>query len=294
MVVASTATSGVGTDLTVTALDPLGNVADVYRGRVHFTSTDPQATLPADYTFTSADRGTHTFTNGAIFVTAGTQTVTATDTVTPSLTSAATVNVGPSAFTLTLSSSTGTAGGNVDAVVTAVDAIGNSASAYRGTVRFTFSGAGSAPADYTFTALDGGTHTFTNGVFLSAAGPQTVTVTDTVHPAVTGSAGIVVSPGAATRFQVVASGGNRGVALTLLVFVRDLYGNLVSGYRGTVHFTSTDPLATLPADYTFTAADGGGHTFTNTFNTSGVQTITVTDTADPSITGTSFGVTVNP
>ncbi len=182
----------------------------------------------------------------------------------------------------------------MDAVVTAVDAIGNTASTYRGTVHFTLSGSGFGPSDYTFTALDGGTHTFINAVFPNTAGAQIVTVTDTVHPALTGSADLIVSPGAATRFQVSASGGNRGVPLSLLVFVRDPNGNLVSGYRGTVHFTSTDPLAVLPADYTFTALDGGAHVFTNIFNTSGVQTITVTDTANPSLVGTSIGVTVNP
>jgi hypothetical protein len=29
---------------------------------VHFTTTDPSAILPPDYTFTAADQGTHTFT----------------------------------------------------------------------------------------------------------------------------------------------------------------------------------------------------------------------------------------
>ena len=37
---------------------------------------------------------------------------------------------------------------------------------------------------------------------------------------------------------------------------------MVTGYTGTVHFTSTDNTATLPANYTFTAADKGVHTFT--------------------------------
>src|SRR5262249_38662332 len=42
-----------------------------------------------------------------------------------------------------------------------------------------------------------------------------------------------------------------------------------TGYLGTVHFTSTDGAATLPADYTFVAADAGKHVFSITLNTQG-------------------------
>lgn len=294
MIVAGAATSGVGMDVTVSALDPLGNLDDLYRGRVHFTSSDPGASLPADYTFTLLDSGSHTFTGGVTFVTTGTQALIATDTVTPSRTSTTTVNVGASNLSVVLSASTVTAGGAVSAVVRAVDAVGNTASNYRGTIHFTVSGQGVVPSDYRFTTLDGGTHTFVSAVNLNSAGSQTVTVTDTVRPSLTASATVVVSPGAPMRIVVIASGGNRGVPLPLLIFVRDAQGNVVDGYRGTVHFTSTDPLATLPTDYTFTALDGGAHTFTNTFRTSGPQTITVTDTPNAALTGTSFAVTVNP
>jgi streptogramin lyase len=69
------------------------------------------------------------------------------------------------------------------------------------------------------------------------------------------------------------------------VTVTALLGNnaTATSYRGTVHFTSSDPAATLPADYTFTAADNGAHTFTVTLNTTGSQSLTVTDTADSSM-----------
>jgi hypothetical protein len=55
--------------------------------------------------------------------------------------------------------------------------------------------------------------------------------------------------------------------------------------------TDSDPGVVLPADYTFTAGDAGVHTFTDTglgeitLVTPGDQTITVTDTADGTITG---------
>jgi hypothetical protein len=45
----------------VAASDAFGNVAIGYRGTVTFTSTDPEAVLPDDHAFTSADAGTHAF-----------------------------------------------------------------------------------------------------------------------------------------------------------------------------------------------------------------------------------------
>jgi hypothetical protein len=60
-----------------------------------------------------------------------------------------------------------------------------------------------------------------------------------------------------------------------------------TGYRGTVHFTGSDVHAVLPANYTFTSAEAGVHTFTNgvTLNTTGAQSVTATDKASGSITG---------
>ena len=62
-----------------------------------------------------------------------------------------------------------------------------------------------------------------------------------------------------------------------------------------MHFTSTDGVATLPGDYTFTAGDAGSHTFASgvTLGTLGAQTVTATDTATASIAG-SQTVTVQP
>jgi len=43
----------------------------------------------------------------------------------------------------------------------------------------------------------------------------------------------------------------------------------------------------LPADYPFTAADGGAHTFSGvTFHRQGPQSLTVTDAVDASLFGT--------
>jgi hypothetical protein len=72
----------------------------------------------------------------------------------------------------------------------------------------------------------------------------------------------------------------------------DAYGNRVSSYTGTVHFTSSDAKAVLPADYTFKAADNGTHVFIVTLWSDGTQSVTATDTATPSITGSQTGIVV--
>jgi hypothetical protein len=91
-------TVGAPFSFTVTAKDVNGGTVTGYTGAVHFTSTDVAASLPADYTFVGGDAGVHTFTNGATLNTTGGQTITATDTVTSSITGTSgtiTVNAPP-------------------------------------------------------------------------------------------------------------------------------------------------------------------------------------------------------
>ncbi len=54
-------TAGAAHNVTVTAYDAFGNTATGYTGTVHFTSSDIQAVLPANYTFTGGDAGVHVF-----------------------------------------------------------------------------------------------------------------------------------------------------------------------------------------------------------------------------------------
>ena len=149
------------------------------------------------------------------------------------------------------------------------------------------------PANSTFTAADNGVHTFT-GLTPKTAGSQTVTATDTVTSSITGSATVAVSPAAASTLVVTApASATAGAPFSVTVTAKDPYGNTANGsttgYLGTVHFTSSDGQAGLPANYTFTAGDAGVHTFTNgvTLNTTGSQTVTATDTVTSSITGSS-------
>jgi ELWxxDGT repeat protein len=284
----ATTTAGSAGSVTITAKNANGTTNTGYRGTVHFTSSDPQANVPADYTFTAADNGVHTFT--AKLKTAGYQSITATDTQAPGMdgesiilvnaAAASTMTVGGFPFTTTAG-----VAGNV--TVTLKDIYGNIASGYTGTVRLTSSDPQAAlPANYTFTAADaGGTHTFS--VTLKTAGTRSITAADTVNSALTATqGGITVKAGAASKLLISApSSVTVGVRFSLTLTVQDAYGNVVTDYTGTVRFTSTDSTAKLPANYTFRAADKGVHTFTGlVLRKKGIWNITITDMLNSSLT----------
>src|SRR5262249_14720194 len=94
----STATAGSSFSITVTAQDLFNNTVANYTGTVHFTSPDGQASLPSNYTFVSGAHGVHTFT--VTLKTAGSQVITATDTVNSAITgTSGTIAVSPAAAT---------------------------------------------------------------------------------------------------------------------------------------------------------------------------------------------------
>ena len=95
----------------------------------------------------------------------------------------------------------------------------------------------------------------------------------------------------ALSFSVPAS-ATPGASFSFTVTALNQWGATATPYTGTVHFTSTDLSATLPADTTF--ASGVSGTLTATFSTLGNQTITATDTVSASITGTSGTIAVSP
>jgi subtilisin-like proprotein convertase family protein len=202
-------------------------------------------------------------------------------------------NPAPTANSLTVSGfpSATTAGQTGNFTVTARDASGNVATGYTGTVHFTSSDPQAClPADYTFTAADAGTHTFSTT--LKTAGTQWFATADTVNSALTGTeAGIMVSPAAASRLAVSApTGATAGMPFSVTVTARDAYGNTATGYTGTVHFTSTDGQAVLPANSNLLNGTG---TFSVTLATAGIQTLTATDTANGTLTGNAT-VSVSP
>src|SRR5207245_11547584 len=117
--------SGDTVTFTVTALSDSGTTLTDYTGTVTFFSSDWQAGLPADYTFTGADQGAHTFT--ATLKGAGYQALGAADTVYNGVTGTQNVEVTPAALSTLLVygfPSSRTAGTPGDFTVAAMDAFG--------------------------------------------------------------------------------------------------------------------------------------------------------------------------
>ena len=178
-------TAGVASNVLVRVLDEDNMVATGYRGTIHFTSTDPAAVLPANYTFTAADAGAHTFLGGVTLKTAGSRTVTATDTVTASITGSQTVTVLAGAlhhFGFAAIMSPQTVGTAFAITITARDAYDNVKANYSGSADLTDTTGTISPVSAAFV----------NGVFagtVTISAVQTGVVITATDNSVTGESG---------------------------------------------------------------------------------------------------------
>jgi hypothetical protein len=301
----SPTTAGEAHTLTVTALDRDGNLLPGYTGTVHFTSSDAQAVLPADYKFTAGDNGTHTFT--VTLNTAGTQSLTVTDTGPTAFSGTQggiTVNpAAPATFQVSGFPSPNFVGNSGYFTATAYDAYGNLASNYTGKVHFTSSdGQASLPADYTFSPYDYGTAYFIAS--LNTAGTQSLTVSDAGNPAAAGSqTGIHVNPlatvtgpdgGLVNQTLTVTLGTTSGLpASTVFTYTIDWDGDgvvdqAVTGPNGT---TVTHSYASVGTYYVrvFATVHIGAEDYTSyvTYHSVHVFAVTATVQADPGDTSKS-------
>ena len=359
------ATAGSAGNFAVTAHDPYGNVATGYTGTVHFTSSDPQAVLPANYTFTSTDAGVHSF--AATLNTAGNQSIVATDSTTATITASMSVTVGtPGASATFIKEDTSTEGNWIQAYGSQGFNIIGSTTSYPsyaavtavGETKYTWaasttdpralqnaSGTGRIAACwYSPTSFsvdvnltDGQAHdvalyavdwdkqgrseqiqitsaatgavldtetlsNFSGGVYLQweLSGNVVITFKTLAGPNAVLS-GLFFDPpsstGAASDLLNISSSpttDTAGIARNFTVTVLSPSGGTDTKYTGTIHFTSSDPQAVLPSNFTFTTALAGVYTFAVTLKTAGLQSVTATDIADPSVTGTESNITINP
>src|SRR5207248_2062189 len=162
-------------------------------------------------------------------------------------------------------------------------AFGNTATGYTGNHDITFSGATSSTAPVTAPTVGAtpfgtpATLSFTGGVTTSHAlvlyrvesapvaasagdggpgGTTAITASATVLGTISGSTpAVAVAPAATTQLTLTsgaASPQTAGDAFDFTVTAKDAYDNITPAYAATVHVSSTDARATLPADYTFT------------------------------------------
>ena len=183
----------------------------------------------------------------------------------------------------------------------------------------------SAPLVVTVTAnnpserVEGGQVTFappTSGASATLSGnPATISATGTASVtatansiagsyAVSATASGITTPASfsltnaaatATHFTVIAPATTTaGSAFSVTVTAYDLFGNIATGYTGTVRFTASDPGAGFVVPVNSTLVNGTG-TFTNAvvLVTAGNWTVSVTDTFNSSITSTA-SIVVTP
>ncbi|MHB1561204.1 MAG: S8 family serine peptidase, partial [Isosphaeraceae bacterium] len=268
----TTATAGTAESFVVSAVDSYGNTVAGYTGTVALSTTDTLAVIqPSSYTFLASDNGQHTFT--ATFKTAGTQSITATDSAsnyTASETGIAVQAAAASTLQVVGAPSAEVAGTAFSLTVTAYDAYGNIATGFADTLNLSSTDPQAVfqPSSHTFTTNDAGTFTFT--ATLETAGSQTITFTDPAHASLSlTTSSVAISPAAVSAFAVSGFPATvtAGTAASVTVTAVDPYGNLVTGFTGTVALASSDGQAVLPASYTFAASDDGKHTFTVTLKT---------------------------
>ncbi|MCJ7606896.1 MAG: hypothetical protein MUO94_03500 [Thermoplasmata archaeon] len=198
----------------------------------------------------------------------------------------------PTSFTVEGVPSPVETGVSSEFTVTVLDQFNDPIAGYLGTVTFESTDlAADLPDDYTFLVADAGVKTF--DVTFNTAGTQDLTVIDDADSDLRGQQSDieVVESARADHFAIAMVDPEEVVKATLLtsfvVTVKDQFDNDFPGYVGEVEFSSTDELAVvIPDPYTFLVGDEGVATFEVTFMTPGPQSLTATDTADVSITGT--------
>jgi hypothetical protein len=292
-------TAGTAHSVTVEALDASNNRATSYAGTVHITSSDGAALLPANGPLTS---GIGTFSVTLNTVSPPTVSITATDTVTPSITgtqSGITVTAASVLDHFDFSSIGVTQIVNTDfsITITAKDGSNNPYTGSIGTGTLAVSPTGTvSPSTVTFTA---GVATMT--VKIGEVHLTAVALTVSADSKSGTSTTFIVNPDALHHFTItgyptsVTAGSSFGSSYNVVVTAYDQYGNVKTNYVGTVTFTSSDPSPGLPSPTAFTGGDNGAHTFAGTLFTlntvgTGTQTITVTDGA---VSVTTNPITVN-
>lgn len=281
------AISGVPTTVHAVALNARNHPVPGYAGTARITSSDANAALPTEVTF----REGHAAFD-VTFATVGEQTLTVTSTADTSLTVTKQTNVLAQAVTtqfavrLPMILSAGTA---VPVRVIALDAANRPVPNYNGMIRVTSSDASAVlPAEVV--VRDG--HAVFDVTF-ATLGEQRLTVTDIANAALSSSAvTTVVAPAVATQFLVrLPMNVPQGMAIRVGAVALNAARLPVPGYTGMAKIISSDAGAVLPAEVMFRE---GRAVFDVTFATLGEQRLTVTDTADTTLTGTAVTSVVAP
>ncbi len=301
----STVTAGTAGNVTVTVISPDGATDTSYQGTVHFSSSDQQAGLPADYTFLLTDQGTHTFT--VTLKTAGSQSITATDAANDMTGTQSSITVNPAAaddigFGVQPGNNTAGAVFNPVVQVDVLDKYGNveiNDNSDQVSLAIGNNPGGGRPGGTTTLTVSAGVASFSNLAIELAGTGYTLTATLTGMPVVVSNAfNIIAAAPDQLAFNVQPSNGVAGGAISPAVKVQllDQYGNLVSWDNSELVTLSvaSGPGGFAGGSITTVTANGGVATFSNLIlETAG--TYTLGESATGGLTGpNSSSFTISP
>jgi hypothetical protein len=257
---------------------------------VRITSSDAGASTPVSGSLTNGFRQFTVTLN-----TVGTQTLSVNDQTNGSIQgmTSAGIQVTPSApdhFEINPIPSPITAGTPVAVTIRATDVGGNTIPDYDGDAILT---ANTGPGSISVSAVTFAAGTWAGSIaFRGAGGAVQLSCSDYSAPPHTGTSNsFVVNPGPYTKLQVLLAGQtpqggtttgyvgtptdqNAGSAFNVTVRAVDSYWNRVPGITSRVHYTSSDPFASLPADPNLV---NGELILPGTLFKAGMQTISVSD-----------------
>lgn len=293
----TTGTAGVvlAPTVKVAALDQFGNLVTAST-TVTLTLTGGTFSSGSSTVTAVATRGIATFSN-LVIKTAGNYTLAASvDSLTSSSFSLAiTPAAAKQAVWQTAPAATATAGTALSTIlVAAQDAFGNQV-VNPATVTLRLTGAKFADGTTTTTAdTSNGIATF-SGLIINTAGNYSLTAS--VGSAATSPASVTVNPAAASQLVWKAAPGSSAIAgstlKSVVVAVEDAFGNVVTSNTSTVTLTlSSGAFSTSSATATATAANGIATFSSLAINTTGVYTITASDSSLTTVT--SGNLTINP
>jgi uncharacterized protein (TIGR03382 family) len=265
----ATSPAGSVATFTVTALDAVGQTATGYSGTASFTSTDPQAVLPPTTAFTAG-----VASNLPVeFRTVGTRSITATDTVTPSITGSGSTSVtgGPAtALVFTVQPSDTVAGVSITPAmrVGLVDQFGNPVTTGTNSVTVALGNnpGGSTLSGTTTVAMISGVATF-SGLSLDKTGTGYTLTADSAGLTRATSTGFRINPAAAAKlaFRTQPSNSTAGTFITPAVQVAllDAFDNDTASTANVTVALASNPAGGTLAGTTTVAAVSGIATFGN-------------------------------
>ena len=276
---ASPTVAGVAHNFVIQVTDGYGNLITNDDDSVTLASSDAKVVWRGGVAKVTLSGGTATVS--ATLETAGTQSITASDAadgLSNSQRGITIVAAAPAKLSVTGFPVSTAAGAEHSFSVVLQDVYGNVILDNDDTLELSSSDPKAAwPGGNTLT-LSGG-QVSSSAILTTAGAAQSIVVADPALGLAGEETGITVQPGGATTLEVSGypTGTRAGAAHTFTVEALDPFGNIATGYTGTVTITSSDPHALFQPPQA-TLSDGQGN-FSGTYETAGLQSLTAEDLA---------------